>query len=211
MSLGWMVVGGSALVAYALLAASVLWGLVLSLGVLGKSGTKLSDVHEALSVGALFATLVHMAGIAFDGLVDFDPAAILVLGRAPWRPVAVACGVVAFYGMLVIIFSFHIRKHIGQATWRAVHYLSFGVFLAALIHGVTAGSDTAHPAVFALYVGTAAAVSTLVALRILMAGNDRPERTPARPAPRRPLPAPDPGTTSDTDPTLELPAVPRSV
>ena len=116
-----MVVGGSALVAYALLAASVLLGLVLSLGVLGKSGTKLSDTHEALSVGALLATLVHMTGIAFDGLVDFDPAAILVPGRAPWRPVAVACGVLAFYGMLVIIFSFHIRKHIGQATWRAVH------------------------------------------------------------------------------------------
>ena len=73
------------------------------------------------------------------------------------------------------------------------------------------GGRVADPAVFALYVGTAAAVSTLVALRILMAGNDRPERTPAPPAPRRPLPAPDPGTTSDTDPTLELPAVPRSV
>ncbi len=141
-----------------------------------------------------------MTGIAFDGLVDFDPAAILVPGRAPWRPVAVACGVLAFYGMLVIIFSFHIRKHIGQATWRAVHYLSFGVFRAVLIHGVTAGSDTAHPAVFALYVGTAAAVSTLVALRNSTAVRDRdpsgrrPPRHPAAPS-RRPTRARPPTPT----------------
>jgi methionine sulfoxide reductase heme-binding subunit len=210
MSLEWFVIRGSGLTAYTLLAASVIWGLVLSLGVLPENEPKLTSVHETLSVGALLATLVHVTGIALGGFLDFDASAILVPGRAPWRAVAVACGVVAFYGMLVVILSFPIRNQIGRATWRALHYLSFAVFLAVLIHGVTAGTDTSSPVVFALYVASAAAVSTLVILRILRSRaptpGDRPGPARARPRTGR-VAAPDPGRDPDADTTLELPAV----
>ncbi len=180
LSLEWMLIRGSGLVAYLLLAASVLWGLVLSLGVLPKSVKNLTLLHESLSVGALVATLVHMIGIAFDEFIDFDAAAVLVPGRAPWKPMAVAWGVAAFYGMVVVILSFYIRKHIGQSTWRSLHYLSFGVFLSALVHGLTAGTDSSNPLVFSFYAATGAAVVALVVLRIVMAGNDEPKPEPAR-------------------------------
>ncbi len=202
LTLEWMLIRGSGLVAYLLLAASVLWGLVLSLGVLPKSVKNLTLLHESLSVGALVATLVHMIGIAFDEFIDFDAAAVLVPGRAPWKPMAVAWGVAAFYGMVVVILSFYIRKHIGQSTWRSLHYLSFGVFLSALIHGLTAGTDTANPLVFSLYAATGAAVVALVVLRIVMAGHDAPKAAPARaprPAPADPQQSPPdlPATTGD--------------
>ena len=204
LSLEWMLIRGSGLVAYLLLAASVLWGLVLSLGVLPKSVKNLTLLHESLSVGALVATLVHMIGIAFDEFIDFDAAAVLVPGRAPWKPMAVAWGVAAFYGMVVVILSFYIRKHIGQSTWRSLHYLSFGVFLSALVHGLTAGTDTANPLVFSLYAATGAAVVALVVLRIVMAGHDAPKAAPARaqrPAPAAQEPPPDmPATTGNGSP-----------
>ena len=187
LSLEWMLIRGSGLVAYVLLAASVLWGLVLSLGVLPKSVKNLTLLHESLSVGALVATLVHMIGIAFDEFIDFDAVAVLVPGRAPWKPMAVAWGVAAFYGMVVVILSFYMRKHIGQSTWRSLHYLSFGVFLSALVHGLTAGTDSANPLVFLLYAATGAAVVALVVLRIVMAGHDGSKPEPARA--QRPAPA----------------------
>ena len=192
MTLQWMLIRGSGLLAYLLLAASVLWGLVLSLGVLPKSVKNLTLVHESLSVGALVATLVHMVGIAFDEFIDFDAAAVLVPGRAPWKPMAVAWGVAAFYGMVVVILSFYIRKHIGQSTWRSLHYLSFGVFLSALLHGLTAGTDTANPLVFLLYAATGAAVLALVVLRIVMTGHGgtKPDSPSPRPT-KAETPAPD--------------------
>ncbi len=208
LSLEWMLIRGSGLVAYLLLAASVLWGLVLSLGVLPKSVKNLTLLHESLSVGALVATLVHMIGIAFDEFIDFDAAAVLVPGRAPWKPMAVAWGVAAFYGMVVVILSFYIRKHIGQSTWRSLHYLSFGVFLSALVHGLTAGTDTANPLVFSLYAATGAAVVALVVLRIVMAGHDASKPASARaprPAPADPQESPPdlPATTGDGTPAAK--------
>ncbi|MET0830882.1 MAG: hypothetical protein ABWY62_00760, partial [Acidimicrobiia bacterium] len=101
-------------------------------------------------------------------------------GRAPWKPMAVAWGVAAFYGMVVVILSFYMRKHIGQSTWRSLHYLSFGVFLSALVHRLTAGTDSANPLVFLLYAATGAAVVALVVLRIVIAGHVGSKPEPAR-------------------------------
>jgi hypothetical protein len=161
-----------------------------------------------LSVGALVATLVHMTGIAFDEFIDFDAAAVLVPGRAPWKPMAVAWGVAAFYGMVVVILSFYIRKHIGQSTWRSLHYLSFGVFVSALVHGLTAGTDTANPWVFALYAATGAAVVALVVLRVVMAGLDGSKGEPAR-APRAAR-STTPGAHAELAPD-DAPAAPAAV
>jgi hypothetical protein len=212
LSLEWMLIRGSGLVAYLLLAASVLWGLVLSLGVLPRSVKNLTLLHESLSVGALVATLVHMIGIAFDEFIDFDAAAVLVPGRAPWKPMAVAWGVAAFYGMVVVILSFYIRKHIGQSTWRSLHYLSFGVFLSALVHGLTAGTDTTNPWVFALYAATGAAVVALVVLRVVMAGHDGSKGEPARApkAARSTTPRADIEAAPDETPTAPAPVSPAA-
>ena len=172
MSLTWLVIRSSGLIAYALLAASTIWGLLLSTKILGRAkGAKdLTYVHEALAVGALVATLVHMGFIVADTFIDFTVWAVLVPGMSTWEPLAVAWGVVAFYGIVVTGGSFYVRKRIGQSVWRAVHYGTFGTFLAAAVHGVTAGTDTTNVAVMAMYVSSATIVVALVALRGLLAG-----------------------------------------
>ena len=169
MSLEWMLIRGSGLVAFVLLAAATVWGLVVSLGVLPRSVKNLTLVHESLSVGALLAVMVHMAGLLIDDFVEFDLEALLVPGRSGWRPLAVSWGIVSFYGMVLVIASFYVRKSIGQGQWRAIHYGSFGVFLGALVHGLSAGTDSGHPAVFALYAAAATVVAVLVVVRVAMA------------------------------------------
>jgi DMSO/TMAO reductase YedYZ heme-binding membrane subunit len=89
----------------------------------------------------------------------------------------------AFYALAVISLSFYVKKWIGLARWRAIHYLAFGTFLSAVIHGAMAGTDRTHPAVIALYATSAAVVVALVGVRLVgsVAGPaTAPRRVPER-------------------------------
>ena len=166
MSIGWIVIRSSGLIAFGLLAAATVWGLVLSLRVRPRSAKSMTLAHEALSVGALVATAVHMVALWLHDYLEFTVDELLVPGVSDWRPVAVAWGVVAFYGMVVVTVSFYLRSHIGQRQWRLLHFASFGVFVGALVHGVLAGTDTQHTAVLALYGSAVVAVAVLVAMQL---------------------------------------------
>lgn len=174
MSLGWMLIRGSGLTAYVLLALAAIWGLLASTKALGGTQTKsVTWFHESLSIGSLVATVVHMVALALHDYMPFSLKELLVPGASTFKPLGVAWGVVAFYSIAVIVVSFYVKRHIGQAAWRTVHYASFGTFAAATMHGLTVGTDRANPAVLGMYV---AAVSTVLLLTVirLAAGASRP-------------------------------------
>jgi sulfoxide reductase heme-binding subunit YedZ len=74
--------------------------------------------------------------------------------------------------------SFYFKKRIGQRAWRSIHYGSFGVFVASLIHGIQAGSDSAHPMVIGIYLGAVVVVMLLLGHRLMSASSGSP--APAR-------------------------------
>jgi DMSO/TMAO reductase YedYZ heme-binding membrane subunit len=82
-------------------------------------------------------------------------------GTSPWITSRAALGILAAYGAILVHASFSWRRRIGPKTWRKVHYLSFFVFAAALLHGLLAGSDSGAPGTQALYVSSATAVGLL--------------------------------------------------
>lgn len=174
MSVEWMLIRGSGFVAFGLLAVTTIWGLVLSLGLFPQFTTRITFGHESLSIGALLATVVHMVALGTHDYIDFDLAALLVPGASSWGPLAVASGIVAFYGMILVTVSFYVRKHIGQRYWRLLHFTSFGVFAGATAHGIGAGTDSGHPLVFAFYLTAAGIVVGLTALRVVMILNPPP-------------------------------------
>lgn len=152
MSLEWMIIRGSGIVAFAALSAATIWGLLVSTKLLGKlvKAKPLTWFHESLGIAALAATAVHVGVLSIHEYLDFTWVEILVPGVSDWRSGAVALGVVAFYGLLIVVGSFYVKKHIGQKAWRLVHFSSLGVFLASLIHGITAGTDTQTPLMLSL-------------------------------------------------------------
>jgi hypothetical protein len=178
----WEIIRASGLVAYALLAASVVWGLLVSSKLLGRavSAKALTYTHEGLAVAGVLATITHAGFLLADRYVDFDAAAVLIPGASSWNPAAVAMGVVAMWVTVVVTFSFYVRKWIGQKAWRAIHFGSLGAFVAALAHGVAAGTDTANPAVLVLYGVTGGAVAALLVARVALAGS--PARRAVPPA-----------------------------
>ena len=185
MSIEWMAIRGSGIVAFLLLAGSTIWGLLISTKVLGRA-VKPKGVawfHESLGIGSLVATGVHMFFLFNHDYIDFGYRALFVPGASSWRPLPVALGVVGFYAIFVITASFYVKQWIGQNAWRAIHMLSFGAFVAAGLHGVLSGTDTSHPVVLGMYVGSLAIVVMLMIIRIVQAAT--PERTVRAPA-RRP-------------------------
>lgn len=191
MNLEWLLIRGSGLVAFALLSGSTIWGLLITTKVLGRAAKAKSVTwfHESLGIASVLATVIHMFVLSMHEYIEFTWRDILVPGSSEWEPLATALGIVAFYSMTVISVSFYVKKYIGQQVWRAIHFGSLGAFASALVHGVTAGSDTAEPAITAFYAAVGAAVVLLVVVRVAqeMAGPARSAR-PARPSPAEAAP-----------------------
>jgi predicted ferric reductase len=188
MNLEWVVIRGSGIAAFALLSAATIWGLLVSSKLLGRlvKAKPLTWFHESLGIGALIATVVHVVVLSLHEFLDFTWMELLVPGRSDWRPYPVALGIVGLYGLVVVVGSFYVKKHIGQRTWRSIHFASFGVFVAALAHGILAGTDTMAPLMMGLYIGSALTVFGLLAARLAI-------ETASGGAPRRQQATGEPG------------------
>lgn len=169
MNVTWIIVRGSGIAAFVLLSASMVWGLWISTKTFGRAvnAKGLQWLHESLGLAAVAATVVHMVALSMDEFIDFSWWDITIPGVATWKPLAVSLGVVSFWSILLVSASFYAKRWIGQSAWRSIHYLSFGAFLAALAHGVMAGTDSGTPWMAALYVGAGVAVAALTAIRLV--------------------------------------------
>ncbi len=174
----WITSRAAGVTAFAALALDVVFGLFCSTGLLDRwvpRGASI-DVHRWLSGVALSLVAVHAGALLADGYVRFDAIDLVVPWSSAYRPTAVAIGVLAFHAALVVHASFGWRKRIGTRVWRALHFTAFAVFVAAVVHGLTAGSDAQHVGLRALYASTAAVVLGLVAVRVVLAMRARAAR-----------------------------------
>ena len=143
--LWWYVSRSSGLVAWALLAASTLWGLALTTRAFSaRAGLRrwLLDVHRFLSGLAVAFVAVHVAASVADTFVHFGPADVLVPLASSWHPTWVAWGVVSMYLLAAVELTSLLRRHLAHRLWRSVHALSFVLFVVATVHVLLTGPDT---------------------------------------------------------------------
>jgi predicted ferric reductase len=183
----WYVARAAGLVAWALSAATVLWGLALSTRALGRRPKPawLADLHRFLGGLTVVFTTVHIAALALDDYVQFTPTDLLVPLAAEWRPLAVAWGIVGLYLLFAVEATSLLRRHVPTKLWRRVHHASFILFAIATIHLLTAGSDATEPWLRWTVLPTVTAVVYLSAVRILAprrTGRSRPAAPTVTPA-----------------------------
>jgi DMSO/TMAO reductase YedYZ heme-binding membrane subunit len=166
----WFLGRSSGLVAYALLTASVLAGLIVKSRPLGRSvkPAAVVDVHRFLALLGLGALVLHGTALVLDNAVDIGLGALLVPGASPYRPFATALGVLAAELMVLIYLSFSQRRRIGAKAWRALHWLTYLVFALATLHGLAAGTDSDRTWALALYGAAVGAVLGALAWRLLV-------------------------------------------
>jgi methionine sulfoxide reductase heme-binding subunit len=166
----WLLARSSGLVAYVLLTASVLAGLIVKARPLGRSvrPAAVVDIHRFLALLGLGALVLHGAALVLDDAVDIGLGALLVPGASPYRPLATALGVLAAELMVLIYVSFSQRRRIGAKAWRALHWLTYLVFALATLHGLAAGTDSGRTWALALYGAAVGAVLGAFAWRLLV-------------------------------------------
>lgn len=157
----WLVARSSGFTGYVLLTASGLAGLVLKSRPFGRAvkAASVLELHRFIALLALGAIALHGMTLVADRTLRMPLAGLLVPGASPYRPSAVACGVVSAELMALVAASFPLRRRIGQRTWRRLHWMTYVIFALATVHGLFAGSDSAQPWARDIYIG---ALGTLV-------------------------------------------------
>lgn len=175
----WYTARAAGIIAWALLALSVAWGLLLSTRLLGRrpAPSWLLDLHRFLGALAVVFTGVHIAGLVADSYVHFGVADVLLPGASAWKTRAVALGVVGFWLLIAVQVTSLLMKHLPRRLWRAVHLSSFALFAVAALHGMTAGTDAMNAIYRGVNLALVLLATFLVLVRILT-----PRRRPARSA-----------------------------
>lgn len=189
--LTWYVARSSGIVAWLLLAGSVLWGLALSTKVLrGKPRPNwILDLHRFLGGLSLVFTAVHVVAILLDEFVTIDVLDVLVPFTGTWKPVAVAWGVVGMYLLVAVEITSLLRKRLSKRAWRLTHYLSFPLFVLTTAHTLSAGTDRNTFLLRWTCIVVVVLVTVLTALRVRKADkHDLLTSPPSGAPPRAPRP-----------------------
>lgn len=163
----WDAARAAGVVAYALLTGGVLLGVLLA----GRArlprwpAFAVTDVHRfvALLTGAF--VVLHVYALLLDRYVHTSLVAVVLPGASAYRPFWVALGTVALELLAAVGLSNLLRKRLGHARWRRIHYLTFAVWAAATAHGIGAGTDAGAGWLRLLYVVAVASVVAAVAWR----------------------------------------------
>jgi predicted ferric reductase len=145
--LSWYVARAGGLVAWALVTASILWGLALSTRLIRRKGVPawLLDLHKFLGTLSLVFTGVHLFGLWTDNFTQFAWREMFIpMASTKWRPGAVTWGVIATYAMVAIQLTSWIMRKLPRRLWHTIHLSSFLLFGFATVHGFQSGADKSN-------------------------------------------------------------------
>ena len=167
--LPWFVARSAGVVAWALVTASVLWGLALSTRLVRRRGVPawLLDLHRFLATLTVVFVAVHLVALGADSYVAFGWREVFVPLASRWRPGAVAWGIVAFYLLTAVEVTSLVMRRLPRKLWRAVHTASFPLFVVSTVHALQAGTDRATIVVQWLTLTGATLVLFLALFRLL--------------------------------------------
>ena len=113
-----------------------------------------------------FSTLLVFS--PFGSLRELPAACRHPAVRRELRTVAAGLRQIAAWLSLLLIASFHVRRHIGGRAWRRLHYASFVAFWLAVAHGLLLGTERTTVWANVLYLATTSVVTFLTFYRGLV-------------------------------------------
>jgi sulfoxide reductase heme-binding subunit YedZ len=177
----WYLTRGSGIVALILLTFSVLAGITTVSRWTSPRWPRfvVEGLHRNISLLSTVFVVVHIASSVLDSYVPLSWVnAIWPFGSA-YKPLWVGLGALAVDLFIAVAVTSLIRVRLGQKIWRGVHWLAYGSWGLALLHGLGIGSDRHQPWMIAINVAAIAAVTVAVIWRTQVS----PRRVSGRLAP----------------------------
>jgi|tagenome__1003787_1003787.scaffolds.fasta_scaffold19972006_1 sulfoxide reductase heme-binding subunit YedZ len=164
----WFATRGAGAVSLIMLTASLCFGMVVVTRFQHAEWPRFLnyEMHRRISLLAIVFLAVHILAAVFDPFTSLGLAAALVPLASTYRPIPMALGVIALYLFVALIATSLLRKHIGQKTWRAIHWTSYAMWPLAVMHGVTGGTDGSATWMLLIDVACLGAVAACLAWRL---------------------------------------------
>jgi DMSO/TMAO reductase YedYZ heme-binding membrane subunit len=168
-ALTWDIARAGGFTAYLLVTASVVLGLTLSLRWEARWWPRLvsHELHVWITILSFVFLVIHVLASWIDPFTRFGLNELLLPFVSHYRPLWMACGMVATYLSLAVILSLFIRRRIGYVWWRRLHQLSFAVWALAIIHGLGTGTDSRTFWGLEIYIISAILVCALLCARLM--------------------------------------------
>jgi methionine sulfoxide reductase heme-binding subunit len=138
------------------------------------------SLHRYLSLLAVGFLAVHVVTAVADPFAGIRLAAAIVPLASASRPVWIGLGAASFDLMAALILTSLLRRHIGRRAWRAVHWLAYACWPAALAHSIGSSPDMRSGRLLDLTIGCILAVLAAAGWRLTAAlrGVPRARRVP---------------------------------
>ncbi len=165
----WYLTRSTGVVAFVLLTATVVIGVVASVGWTTQRWPRFlsQDVHRNLSLLCVGFVGLHVVTTVSDGYVPIGFVDAFIPFRTPYRPVWVGLGALTLDLLVAVLVTSALRHRIGFASWRFVHWLAYLCWPIALTHALGSGTDTSLAVVLAIDVVCTGAVVAVVAWRLV--------------------------------------------
>jgi predicted ferric reductase len=164
----WYLTRASGAVALILLTLSLILG-VAAIGRLRRPGVPrfvVDGLHRSVSLLALVFLVVHIITAVLDSFAPIGLVDAVIPFAGVYRPLWLGLGALAFDLMLAVTITSLVRRHVGYRAWRAVHWLAYGVWPVAVLHGFGTGSDVRQGWMVAIEVACLGAVLAAVVARV---------------------------------------------
>jgi sulfoxide reductase heme-binding subunit YedZ len=165
----WYLTRSTGLVALVLLTATVVIGVVASVGWTTERWPRFlcQDLHRNLSLLCVGFVAIHVVTTVSDGYVPIGFADAFIPFRTAYRPLWVGLGAMTSDLLLAVMLTSALRHRIGFASWRFVHWLAYLCWPIALVHALGSGTDSRLTVVIAVDVLCAIAVAVVVLWRLV--------------------------------------------
>src|SRR5438270_6100768 len=139
----WYTTRGAGAVSLILLTCVVVLGVLSALRVQSQAWPRFltTGLHRNLALLTLVFLALHIVTAVVDPFTHLGWLTAVVPFSSYYRTLWLGLGTIAFELLAAIIVTSLLRGAIGQTAWRAVHWLAYGSWPIAVIHGFGTGTD----------------------------------------------------------------------
>ena len=137
----WITSRAAGVIALLASSAAVTAGLLIGGRMLKRRGPDLRVVHEALSLTALAALLVHALALLGDGYLNPSLADVTIPFAGAYQRLWTGVGLVAGWLFVILGLSYYVRGRIGPQRWRKLHRFTALAWVLGIGHALMMGTD----------------------------------------------------------------------
>jgi methionine sulfoxide reductase heme-binding subunit len=164
----WYTTRGAGAVSLVLLSAVVVLGVLSSLRFQSESWPRFltTGLHRNVALMTVVFLALHIITAVVDPFTHLGWLPAVIPFSSYYRTLWLGLGTVAFDLLLAVVVTSLLRGYIGHAVWRAIHWLAYGSWPIAVIHGFGTGSDAWSAWLSGLTAACVVAVAIAVGYRL---------------------------------------------